>query len=269
MSKKMANPPVFYTIAQVTFNPVLDMQDFIGALQKRWRREYPDFSQDVVSEIQIHLPTAGGIPEVKTTSKPRWNFKNAENTSCYAVGTNSFTLQTTSYQDSNHFISTMLNGLSDLHKIVELAYTESIGMRMLDAIVTQKGEELTAYLKSDVLGMARKLEGTCKQAISQLQMDTGDGQLLTSRLILLDGQLGIPQELAPLPLTLSAQARAINGPHVVLDNDCRHVKRMTSIDFEDITRRFESAKERLSKAFLETVSEHAIVVWRGHGTATN
>jgi uncharacterized protein (TIGR04255 family) len=261
MSAKMANPPVFYTIAQVKFNPVLDMQDFISSLQKKWRSAYPDFSQDAVNEIQFHLPGPGKATEVKTSSSPRWNFKNIEKTSCYTVGTNFLTFQTTSYQDSDHFIAALVKGFSDLHSIVKLAYTESLGMRMLDAIVARGEDDVAMYLQPNILNLAGKLDGECRQAISQLQMDTGDGQLLIAKLIMLKGQVGIPQELVPLPLTLSGRVLAINGTHVVLDNDCIQNKRVP-IDLDDITKRFRVAKAHLSKAFLETVSEYAITVWR-------
>lgn len=260
MSSKMANPPVFYTIAQVKFNPVLDMQDFIGSIQKQWRSAYPDFSQDTVNEIQVHLSAPGRAPEVKTISSPRWSFKNIDKTSCYSVGTNFLTFQTTAYQDSAHFIAALVKGLSDVHAIVKLAYIESLGMRMLDAIVGKNVEDLASYLKPNILGLAGQLDGECKQAISQLVMDTGDGQLLTAKLILLKGRVGLPQELVPLPLKLSDRVLAIDGFHVILDNDCSQTKRVP-IDVSDVTKRFRVVKAQLSKAFLETVSEHALRVW--------
>jgi uncharacterized protein (TIGR04255 family) len=260
MSRKMKNPPVFYTVAQVKFNPVLDMQDFMSRLQKKWRPAFPDFSQDAVSEIQVHLAGPGQAPEVKTLTNPRWNFKNIEKTSGYALGTNFLTFQTTSYEDSDHFIANLVSALATLDSIVKLAYIESLSIRMLDAIVPNDGEDLSKYLKTNLLSLAGKLNGECLQAISQLVMDTGDSTQLTSKLVLLRGRIGLPQELAPLPLMLNARALAINGPHVILDNDCTQNKRMP-IDLDDVTKRFRSVKAQISKAFFETVSDEAKAIW--------
>ena len=261
MSLKMANPPVFYTIAQVKFNPVLDMGEFVGKVQKQWRATYPDFSQDTINEIQIHMPGPGKAPEVKTNSITRWLFKNIAKTSSFAVGPNFLSFQTTAYEDSDHFIATLTDGLSVLHSVVGLAYIESLSIRMLDAVVAKDGEELADYLRSDLLSLAKQLDGDCKQAISQLVMEADEGQKLTARMIFLKGRIGLPQELVPLPLPLGKNVQGIDGPHVILDNDCSQTKRI-ALDLGEINNSFRVLNAQLSKAFLGVVSDHALSVWR-------
>ena len=44
MGKKLTNAPVYYTVAQVQFNPVLDLDGYIPAIQSKMREaHFPGF----------------------------------------------------------------------------------------------------------------------------------------------------------------------------------------------------------------------------------
>jgi len=255
----MQNPPIFYTVGQIKFNPVLDMQEFVSRIQRDWRSTCPDFSQDTVNEIQIHLPGPDKAPEVKTISSPRWNFKDAKRSSGFLLGTDSLAFHTTAYKDRDHFISALLSGLDVVNSHVGLAYIESVGVRTLDAVVPQAGEHLSDYLQPGILGIYGRIEGQLKQSLLQLALDTKSGQVI-SRVVLLNGTIGIPAELAPISLNLEDRVSAINGLHVVLDNDCV-MKERASVDLSDLDKRLREVKSQVSTAFHETVSPHAIKTW--------
>ena len=44
MGQKMSNAPIFYTLAQIRFSPVLGMAKFVSEIQDRLRVEFPIFA---------------------------------------------------------------------------------------------------------------------------------------------------------------------------------------------------------------------------------
>lgn len=54
MGTTLKNPPVYLTLAQVRFNPILKLADFLPAIQESFRQMgYPDFERQNIISIQI------------------------------------------------------------------------------------------------------------------------------------------------------------------------------------------------------------------------
>ena len=50
-------------------------------------------------------------------------------------------------------------GLRTVHEVVDLSYTERVGVRYLDAVFPRTGEALSGYLNESLLGLLGKIEG--------------------------------------------------------------------------------------------------------------
>jgi uncharacterized protein (TIGR04255 family) len=259
MSDRLTKAPIFYTLGQITFNSVLDMADYVSGIQKNLRHDYPDFQQDTVSEIQIHLPELGKNPEVKTTSSPRWNFKNAGQTAGYGLTSNAILFHTTAYESSEKFIAPLIRGLEIVHTAVSLAFIESVGVRTLDAIVPAEKEELSAYVHPGLLGIWPQLSGTLKHSVSETVVEGSYGQL-RSRTARVEGKLGVPSDLFPLSLQIRKNLQNLNCQHVVLDNDCIQRERF-EFDIDEVTNRLASVKSALSNVFKLSVTKEALKEW--------
>ena len=54
MSPPLKSPPVYFTVAQIRFNAVLTLADFVPAMQESMRREgFPDFNQQQTVVLEI------------------------------------------------------------------------------------------------------------------------------------------------------------------------------------------------------------------------
>lgn len=54
MGKKLSNAPVYYTVAQVQFNPVLDLDSYVPAIQAKMRdAHFPDFKKEVFQRLDF------------------------------------------------------------------------------------------------------------------------------------------------------------------------------------------------------------------------
>jgi len=166
---------------------------------------------------------------------------------------------TTAYQDSDHFIGALLNGLAILHSHVDLSYLDSVAVRILDAVVPRQGEDLNIYLQPGALGLRDVYSGKLLQSITAAVFETPNGQL-TARSISLNGKIGIPAELNPVALRFSDRIQAVNQSHVVLDNDCQSIER-SAVDLKDLERRVRAVKAITKQAFDKSVTPRAIEIW--------
>jgi uncharacterized protein (TIGR04255 family) len=262
MSDKLANAPIFYTTAQVRFNPVLDMAEFVERLQKKWRLAYPDFSLQPLNQLQFHLPAPGQQPDFKVNSTPRWHFKNTEQVSGIILTTDSIIYHTTAYSTSEEFFSPLLEALSVVHETVSLSYIESVAMRTLDAIIPDEGHPLSFYLNENLLGLSAQLEGTLKHSLYELVLIRPEDQL-TTRIAFLSGKVGIPADLVPIALVLPARLLNLNRPHAILDNDCIQ-KRRFQIDIAKAGEALKAVKKRVTDAFNTSVTKQGMDYWRSN-----
>ena len=54
MGTPLKNPPVYLTLAQVRFNPILKLADFLPSIQESFRQAgYPDFNRQRIISIQL------------------------------------------------------------------------------------------------------------------------------------------------------------------------------------------------------------------------
>src|SRR5438876_1343082 len=110
MGEKMRKPPIFYTIAQVRFNPILGMGKHVGDIQDQLRQDFPDFRQEATKSIQISA-TSVDRPEMKTESSWRWHFIDSRKRSGYILYPDSLIFHTTDYATSDVFFRSVLLGI--------------------------------------------------------------------------------------------------------------------------------------------------------------
>ncbi len=260
MSEKMSDAPIFYTAAQITFNPVMDIDQSISKLQSIWRSRFPDFSQQAMNQIQFNLAASGEESKVKQSLVPRWHFKDIRGTSGLMLTPNSLVFHTTHYGTSVEFIETLTRALEELDKVISLTYIDAVGFRTLDAVIPEQDRELKFFIKQSLLGLYPVLEGTLKHSVWELALQRGQTQL-ASRCMLLNGKIGIPADLFPIQLAFQGRVQAIDGLHAILDNDAIRTERFT-FDLAAVHLRLREVKSVISDAFYKAVTDDAITHWK-------
>ena len=259
MKQKMSKPPIFYTLGRIKFNAILNMEDFIKNIQSDLRLDYPDFATDIIAEVQIQLLGPGKPPTANTVSSTRWNFRNEMTTAAFSVTSTSILFHTTEYEDSESLIEQMLRGLKIVHAHANLAYIESIAIRMLDAVIpSSPKQDLSLYLSPGPLGLHAIMKGKLTQSISQATFDTAAG-LAISRTILLSGRLGFPSDLQPMSLKINDRFTA-SGLHAILDNQCEKTERIP-LNLGDVEERIRSVKKQAGEGFWNSITDKAKEIW--------
>jgi uncharacterized protein (TIGR04255 family) len=263
MGTKLSNAPVYYTVAQVQFNPVLDLDSYVPAIQSKMRdAHFPDFKKEVFQRLDFPvLDTQQGqmVPPTMTT-QARYLFGDIAGQTAFLLETNALTLQTTAYDTFETFSASLMAALGVLHTVLRLDFVERIGLRYLDAIQPIKeGETLRDFLVPEVLGLSLREHGQLKQSISETAADTDAGQLV-SRVIVRKGEVGLPMELSGVTLAIAPRFTQRQGIHAIVDTDVSFFHR-EAFEPSSVEARLAALHDEISASFKATVTDHAWASW--------
>ena len=260
MGNRLKNAPVFYTLAQVKFNPILAMNTFIPQIQDRFRHlGYPDFKEEVAHLITLQMSNDDSS-RVNTVPGARWIFTNAELTAGLILTNDSLVYHTTSYETFDVFREHLAKGLDVINQLVGLNYTERVGMRYLDAIAPRDGESLDLYLVPSFLGLARALNGSAlSHSFCETVLRTSLGTLV-SRVVIQLGPIGLSPDLLPFRLKVDEKFAAIQNEHAILDND-HFFEGRNKFSLVDVEKCLVGLHGDINEAFRLTATDHARSVW--------
>jgi uncharacterized protein (TIGR04255 family) len=264
MGTKMRNAPVFFTIAQARFNPILTLDSYAPQIQEKLRRRgYPDAKKGFLATINLNLnpvaPTEAGAQQIPVAQSARYMFCNMAQTAGFILDQGALSFQTTAYDVFETFSADFLTGLEAVEDAVQLSYIDRIGVRYLDAVFPRTGEALRDYLCSSVLGLTEKLPGTVVHSFSETLVTTDSINVL-SRVIIQDSAVGFPPDLQPMTLKLAERFRELRGRHAIIDTDGSFESR-EEVNLKRVGERLNFIHEEISRAFRVSVTEHALKAW--------
>lgn len=253
--------PVFYTLAQVQFNPITQMTKYVSPLQEQLRHSgFPDYRADNQIEFAIRRLDESQ-PDVQQQQHVRWSFTNSERTEGYQLTANTLVFHTTIYDTFQEFLKKTILGLELVHEVVGLAFTERIGLRYLDAIVPMGDDTLQQYLNSSLLGLSDSIDGQLAHSFTETVKLIENGTLVTRAVITdTDNVLYLSPDLFPLQLELAPRFKEINSRHAVLDTDYFVAKR-TNFDIAEIRSKLLFAHDVVTNAFDCSVTEYSKKKW--------
>jgi uncharacterized protein (TIGR04255 family) len=258
MGTPLKNPPVYFTVAQVRFNSVLKLAEYLPAIQELFRKAgYPAFKEQRQTVVEL-VPHEGQITPASRLLQ-RFMFGSAKRTHVFLLDQSSLTLQSTAYDHFEAFSKQFIKGLEIVHEVVQLAFTERIGLRYLDRVTPQADDRLEDYLHPEVLGLSSRLKGDSRQSYSETLSVVGDIQL-RSRVAIQDGELAFPPDLMPGDMALNPRVGKYVGRNAILDND-GSVAQRTDFDIALIAKQLDEIHVVIGDAFRAVATEHAFKVW--------
>lgn len=263
MGTKMKNAPVYFTVAQVRFNAVLNLDSYLPAIQDRMRAEhFPDYKQEVFQRLTLPF-SGGGAEQAAAPSvlpQSRFTFGDTDGMSGFILENNTLSFQTTAYDTFEIFTGTFLNGLSIIHDALHLDFTERVGLRYLDAVLPKtEAESLSDYLTQEVLSLSQKLNGQLAHSMSETVSFNGANQLI-SRVIIQNGKIGLPPELAAWAPKVNPRFTQPVGLHAIIDTDAFHEQR-EGFDLSKLKAHLSTLHDDILNSFNVTVTGHALETW--------
>src|SRR5580704_119027 len=120
MSRQMKNAPVYFTIAQVRFNPILSLSTFIPGIQEDFRKHgFADFKKAVAMTFSFG-PQVSGQPEnqfIPPQPLERYIFSDTGNTKIFLLEHGALSFQSTKYEVFETFVAELVKGLEVVNKM--------------------------------------------------------------------------------------------------------------------------------------------------------
>jgi uncharacterized protein (TIGR04255 family) len=166
---RLSRSPLVYVLAQIKIAPILQMGEFVPKIQERLRHAgFPLFRTSTVQEILI-----GPRPAVKMGE--RWLFSSKEGTHTVVLAKDFVVLATSQYAVFEEFVEKFAIVLETVGGEADVALSDRMGLRYVDLIRTQSGENLNEYLQpglhglsADALGASRVLHQTQISAVTDM-----------------------------------------------------------------------------------------------------
>jgi uncharacterized protein (TIGR04255 family) len=263
MGKKMSNAPVYFTVTQIRYNPVLSFEKYLASIQEKMRAAgYPDFKRQQVTQVVLvpEKTETGEQQQPTLVAQTRCIFGDIKGASGFVVDNNSLAYQTTAYQTFEAFIEAFQAGIETIHGAMNLVFTERIGLRYLDAVQPSEGETVDQFLIPEVIGLFRKRSGvSVLHTFSETVFTLSAGRLV-SRVVLQDGKLGLPGELIQLAPKINERFSEATGPHAIIDTDAFCESR-EPFDIPKIRQKMTVLHDEIDKAFRTIITPHARKTW--------
>ncbi|MDD2677357.1 MAG: TIGR04255 family protein [Methylacidiphilaceae bacterium] len=261
----MRNAPVYFAVTQARHNPVLRLEAYAADIQDRLRRAgYTDFKEETTLAFS-GMPPLGGKGQISAPQiyqVKRLMFFSPDRTKSFIAEPSAISFHTTEYETFGSFVEEFLKCAGIVHECVQLAFTERIGLRYLDAVVPPNGEEgLPDYLVPGVLGLRGGLpkDVHASHSFSETRIRTQECSVL-ARTLIQDGRLGFPMDLRSNGVTIADRFSRINGVHAIVDIDASIEERQV-FDLGAIESRLQTLQKGVGLAFNAMVTPSALHAW--------
>lgn len=264
-SERMANAPVYYALTQVKFSPVQAMSKYVAEIQDALRlKGYPLYEQQEGNQLKFEFKGPDEEPQHVFEKVQNWLMINQGRTEGFILGNDFLSFHTANYDTREPFINTLMFGLQQVIDIVKPGLITRLGMRYLDAVLPNPGEDLEQYLVSGLHGAAIAL--TPIQSITESVFQTKVEPLITEGILVnrvhkMHGRLGFPPDLGPNGVVLAEKFRNKTALwHAIIDTD-HYVEGDMPPDVTLIEQQLRSLHASVKSTFDATTTDFARAQW--------
>ncbi len=253
---KLHKSPLVMVLAQVRISHVAKMGDSIDDVQERLRRSgFPRFEEGRGHEIVLR---PGLQPEIR--EQPRWEFQNKERSAGIIVAQNAILLHTNSYETFDDFAKSLRLALEVVGDAVQPTLVERLGLRYVDLIRTDAGEQWTDFLKPGLHGIPPAAIGMTEGLQRHETVGTTKvGQLVVRCVQSTDGGF-LPADLWPTTLEYAKPPIPPGELATLLDFD--HFTQVTrDYDVDQVMAAMWELHETLDVTFREATTDLAMKKW--------
>jgi uncharacterized protein (TIGR04255 family) len=209
--KKLNNQPLQIVLAEFRFTAVLQMEEFVPALQEALRKKYP------ITQIENVQASQVGPAGICMTSIQRWLLISANKSSAIIIQNDRLVFLTSEYPRFEGFSELCKEALDTLENIVEPSLITRIGLRYGNLIQAGGGETIDK-LVCPHLTMPDYIEsiGELKILSNEMVITTSVGTLLLRSLYGNHNMTCLP-DIQGIPVTIRQDKES--SERIILDFD--------------------------------------------------
>ncbi len=263
---RLPNAPLAYVLAQVRFEPFLEIEKHIPALQTSLRARYPRFRRVERVGFEVLLTETTQSPQIQpATNMAQWEFGAAANFEGVIVQQHSLVFHVTAYETHEQFGQAWRWVMNQVGAHIPDLLVNRIGLRYVDFIVPNPDETPEDYVVDRLrCDPTPDIPYQHHQGLTlaEYRLETGFLAVRYSRGI---GRPTLPPDLSELSLQPSAimEQRVVDDqPTAVLDID-RFMALSAAYDAEALADQFGQMHQETSAVFKALTTDHARAVWNG------
>ncbi|MFT6915191.1 MAG: hypothetical protein ACJAWL_001494 [Motiliproteus sp.] len=258
---QLSKAPLVYVVGMVQTQPLANLLRYIPQIQDTLRKLYPDYKQQSLQDVQIHV-SPEGVTQSENTANIRYVFTSVDKKWGVAIQSNRIFLHTTAYAGFEDFSKRLLEFLDIYSEIVALDYYQGIGIRYIDLISPTDEHQVSDILQDRFLPLA--LDDFKTDAPTQGRLEfynpTEHGALIM-RSHIMANQMTVPQDLLDLYTPLGEPQQVTNS--VILDTDhCTQSNALIPFDSVTVVAIMDELHKAASHAFRKAVAPQALEDWR-------
>jgi uncharacterized protein (TIGR04255 family) len=264
---RLPNAPLAYVLAQVRFEPFLEIEKCIPALQTSLREHYPRFLHTEQVGYGMLPQPDGQPPRMQPMNVLHWEFGSGSNHEGVILQQHSLVFHVTAYETHEQFGQMWRWIMEQVEEQIPHLFVNRIGLRYIDFIIPKAGELPSNYVADRLRcdpDPGINYQNYRGLTLAQYELAGKQGHL-SIRYSRGRGKPQLPSDLADMPLQPSAiMQRVVDEEHptAVLDID-RFMALSMTYDVEQLAESFRQMQEDLSVAFKALTTDHARVVWSG------
>lgn len=257
MSPPLKSPPVYLTLVQVRFSPILKLDAYIPSIQEALRKDYPDFRE--TTEVGVKVSVVDGQPKPEPDMQQRWFFGDQSKRHQFVLHREALTLQSTDYGTFEGFSERFQKGLEVVHSVAALSLVSRIGLRYLDRVAPLGADEkLEQYLVPGAMGLTSALEGTAEHSYCETLAKVGDVKLRV-RVFIRDSELSVPPDVGVLELKVADRFKG-KRLHAIVDSD-GFVELREPFTMDAVQHYLGEIHKVIGKSFKSITTLHARDMW--------
>lgn len=252
---KLLKSPLILVLAQVRFAPVLQIKEYIPAIQEELRKQkYSDYQAEQIQQV-----TFTGA-EVKTEQTNRWVFASRDRRDAVIIAPDFVVYETSNYDVFETFLAKLKPVLALIQDKINPDFAGQVGLRYVDLIRPDHGKPASEYVCESLRGLSKeqlKASSVLQQFIVEAQTPHGE---LTVRSFDSLAENAIPPDLASAPVEL---ALTVDAKEVCRVLDIDHINREKT-DFAPslLVNRLWNLHGPSEEAFLAATTPEAIEFWK-------
>lgn len=265
---KWRNAPVIYVIVQVRFSPILSLHTYLAEIQEHFRKSgFPSFSNRFNFQLGLSGASSPDLdPNIPPSPYPvertrSYLFSSRDGSQSFVLEQNGLTFHVSDYEDFDWFLNKFLEHLERINSVIGPDSSERIGLRYIDAVTPREGTGLRKYLVPEVLGLSQSsMEGMLQHSFSETVI-TSRGGSTVCRVLVREGQIAFPPDVAAFPIPISPRFTDFRGLHATIDTDAFSVS-SSSMNLMGVRTTLEELHERVGQTFRAVVTESALSDWK-------
>jgi len=263
VAPKLRDSPLLYVLMIVDIEPVMAIESYIPKIQDALRLQgFPRFDKSQVTELTFS-------PQGMTTSETsQWHFADSDRTTSILMSQTKIGLETTAYDTFEKFCQDFEIGLSvALQEFGGSLVAQRLGLRYVNAVQPNVGEEFGAVLKEQLVGFEENFAGVTNMNFQIFFQGATPEGTLSVRVIQPPTYADQPNAALLLPPDLNTELKIplkvdFGRKYRLLDLDHATKSEMV-LDMKTLFPILTGLHARIETAFLEAVNQEAYTRWAG------